>query len=233
MKPRAVVRTTWGTHEGSAEMEDTNYSSLLISYLRGKLGCEGDLSLDEALHIGRDRGLDIHTFKRTIPLPRVKEVLGMLKGLAPSSLLDIGSGRGAFLWPLLNEFPQLPVLAIDRSTWRVGEITAVSRGGISNLRSCVMDVHSLGVPSSSFDVVTILEVLEHLEKPEEAVRETVRASRRFVIASVPSAPDNNPGHIRLFKKSSISRLFLDAGANNVKVRHVLGHMIIFATIGKS
>ena len=35
------------------------------------------------------------------------------RGLAPASLLDVGSGRGAFLWPLLEAFPGLPVIAVE------------------------------------------------------------------------------------------------------------------------
>ena len=34
-------------------------------------------------------------------------------GIQPTSLLDIGSGRGTFLWPLLDTLPTLPVIAID------------------------------------------------------------------------------------------------------------------------
>ena len=48
-------------------------------------------------------------------------VLGLLRGLLGASLelaaprlLDVGSGRGAFLWPLLDAFPRLRVTAIDR-----------------------------------------------------------------------------------------------------------------------
>jgi hypothetical protein len=32
-------------------------------------------------------------------LPRVRKVLGVLRGVHPANLLDVGSGRGAFLWP--------------------------------------------------------------------------------------------------------------------------------------
>lgn len=44
-------------------------------------------------------------FKRTAALPRVRKVLGILHGLGPESVLDVGSGRGVFLCPLLDGIP--------------------------------------------------------------------------------------------------------------------------------
>ncbi len=62
---------------------------------------------------GSNAGLRLHKFKQNAELPRVKRVSGILRGLAPDSLLDIGSGRGTFLWPLLASFPSIQVTAID------------------------------------------------------------------------------------------------------------------------
>jgi hypothetical protein len=62
-------------------------------------------------------------------LPRVRRALGMLKGLRPKSLLDVGRGRGVFLWPLLEQFPELEVTAIDTSVVRAHDLDAVARGG--------------------------------------------------------------------------------------------------------
>src|SRR5262245_40225561 len=81
------------------------YAELAAAFVRGKLGITGDLSSEELIGLGRERGLRLHKFKRQAELPRVRRVLGILQGLAPAGLLDIGSGRGAFLWPLLDSFP--------------------------------------------------------------------------------------------------------------------------------
>ena len=62
-------------------------------------------ALDRARSHGR--ACKLHKFKRIDELPRVRRVIGMLRGaLRPTSLLDVGSGRGAFLWPLLDAFPR-------------------------------------------------------------------------------------------------------------------------------
>ena len=62
--------------------------------------------LTQILKIGIDKGLKLHRFKRTIALPRVVKVIGILKGIQPLNLLDIGTGRGVFLHPFLDVFPK-------------------------------------------------------------------------------------------------------------------------------
>ena len=104
------------------------FTELATAFVRGRLG-DPDATLEE----GVDAGLRLHKFKQTAELPRVKRVLGMLHGLAPGSLLDIGSGRGTFLWPLLASFPGLSVTAIDWSERRVSDLLAVRTGGIERL----------------------------------------------------------------------------------------------------
>lgn len=60
--------------------------------------------------------LKMHNFKEKENLPRVQVVLGFLHGVVPAgqcqSLLDVGSGRGVFLFPLLRDFPELDVTSI-------------------------------------------------------------------------------------------------------------------------
>jgi ubiquinone/menaquinone biosynthesis C-methylase UbiE len=179
---------------------------------------------------GRRHGLRVHKFKRSAELPRVRKVLGVIRSLGPTSLLDIGSGRGVFLWPLLDAFPDLPVTALDRSPQRVADLEAVCWGGIERLTPVSGDVTALDLPDSAFDVVTILEVLEHLSDDRAGAREILRVCERFVVASVPSKPDDNPEHLRLFTADTLSELFTSAAAHlgataSVKCEYVPNHII--------
>jgi hypothetical protein len=83
----------------------------------------------------------------------------------------------------------------------------------------------------SFDGATVLEVLEHQENPLPLAREAVRLARRFVIASVPSKPDDNPEHVQLFTGETLKALLMDAGAVRVSIDYVLGHIIAVARVG--
>lgn len=206
------------------------YTDLAAAFVRGRLPDAPALPDEDLIRFGLQQGLRLHKFKRTAELPRVRRVLGILQGLAPATLLDVGSGRGVFLWPLLDTFPWLQVLTIDRKPQRVTDIAAVARGGIDRLHGVLMDVTRLGLPERSVDGVTILEVLEHLPEPRRAVAEVLRVARRFVIASVPSHEDENPEHIQLFSKGNLQDLFRSAGARRVNVDAVLNHWIAVASV---
>lgn len=207
------------------------YATLAAAYVRGmEPAMATEFSDADVLASAHEQGLDLHYFKRVGPLPRVAAVLGMLKGLAPSEVLDIGPGRGAFLWPLLDAFPDLPVTAVDPQDHHVGRIQCVSSGGVPHLVGRTGDVMALPFPDRAFDVVTCLEVLEHLDQPDRAASELVRVGRRFVIASVPSKPDDNPEHIQLFTDRSLRDLFLDRGAQSVKTQYVPNHILCIARL---
>lgn len=204
---------------------------LELAFIRGRLP-EADTSSDEALiTAAKQAELRLHKFKRKSGPPRVTAVLSILEGLAPATLLDVGSGRGAFLWPLLESFESLEVTAIDRLPHRVRDIEAVRAGGIERVRGMVADVTALPFSTDELEVVTILEVLEHLEDPAPAAKEVVRVAREFVVASVPSQPDDNPEHLRLFTEQTLTELFVAAGARRVQVSYVRSHMIAVVRCG--
>src|SRR5262249_18611066 len=184
-----------------------------------------DLSPEELIRLGRARGLRLHKFKRQAELPRVRRVLGVLLGLAPASLLDVGSGRGVFLWPLLDSFPHLEGIALDRNLARIADIDAVRRGGHMNLRPLLADATAICLADGCVDVVTALEVLEHMPWPALAAAEAVRVARKLIVASVPSKEDDNPEHIQLFSRDSFAALWTAAGARGVSIQYVLNHMI--------
>jgi SAM-dependent methyltransferase len=214
--------------ETIADLADRYFVELAAAFVRGRRADAPDLPAAELVAWGRDAGVRVHKFKRNAELPRVHKVLGMLRGLAPQSLLDIGSGRGTFLWPLLDAFPDLRVTAVDVDPVRARDLGAVRDGGVERLDVICADVTALDVPPRSVDGVTLLEVLEHIPDPAAAATRALRAARSFAIASVPSKEDDNPEHIHLFDTGSLSALLREAGAASVRVEHVLNHMIALA-----
>ena len=195
---------------------------------RPELAVLDEAALREIVDVGRGHGLRLHRYKRTMGLPRVRRALGMLRGLQPAELLDVGSGRGAFLWPLLEAFPNLPVTSIDILPHRLEQLRAVRDGGLSRLAVEDMDLGSLSFPDGAFDGVTLLEVLEHVPDTERALAETLRVARRFALLSVPSKPDDNPEHIHLFDAAGLTQRLRAAGARRVSIDHVPGHILALA-----
>jgi ubiquinone/menaquinone biosynthesis C-methylase UbiE len=216
--------------DDSAPLDAHYCTALAAAFVRGRLPGAPAAPDEDLVRLGLQAGLRLHKFKRTAGLPRVRKVLGILRGLAPQSLLDVGSGRGVFLWPLLEAFPHLAVTALDRSERRVADIDAVSSGGLSRLRAVHGDATRLPLGNDAVDGVTILEVLEHLEQPARAAAEAVRVARSFVIASVPSRPDDNPEHIHLFSRAALEDLFRTAGARRVVCEAVLNHFVALARV---
>jgi SAM-dependent methyltransferase len=214
----------------SEDLEKSYYLPFAAAFVRSSLPGSPDLPDWDLVRLGLEQGLRLHKFKRTAGLPRVRRVIGMLRGLATVDLLDIGSGRGVFLWPLLDAFPGLVVTALDRREDRVRDIHAVAAGGIDRVAAVAGDVTQLPLADSSLDGVCVLEVLEHLDEPAAAVAEVLRVARRFVIASVPSQRDDNPEHIHLFSRADLEGLFLAAGARRAHCDAVLNHFVLLATV---
>jgi SAM-dependent methyltransferase len=190
-----------------------------------------ELSTDEQrqlLQIGLAAQIRLHRFNQTTLLPRVAAVLGILRGFVPTNLLDIGSGRGAFLWPLLDQWPTLPITTIDLLAHRVAAMQAVADGGITNLTPLHGDATNMPFADSDFDLVCALEVLEHIPATDLALREMLRVAQRALILSVPAHPDDNPEHIHLFTSARLEHALMVAGAASVRFQYVPGHIIAIA-----
>ena len=194
------------------------------------------------LRAGEAAGLRLYHFKQREPLPRVRAVLGFLRGVQPESLLDVGSGRGAFLLPFLEAFPATPVTALDLLPHRVELLRRLAGGGIDSLTAQEADLCRWDGGGRRYDVVTLLEVLEHIPDVEAAVRAAVALARRYVVVSVPSKPDNNPEHIHLLTRDRLTQLFARAGCERLHFGGVNGplhvmklefrHLILLSAMGR-
>lgn len=248
---RAEQSNPWGRRSACEDisMDNKEYQPLLAAaYVRGVARRGGlvlprelddaplealtDAELNQIIDAGGQAGLRLYHFKEKDDLPRVAVVLGFLRGIQPRSLLDVGSGRGAFLFPFLREFPETPVTAVDLLPHRVELLSAVARGGVNRLTVFQEDICNWNAPSASFDVVTLLEVLEHIPEVGRAVAAAVRLARRYVIVTVPSKPDNNPEHIHLLTKEKLTDLFAQAGCKKLKFSGVNGHLLTIASLNR-
>ena len=193
-----------------------------------------ELSTDDAMSIiDAAKGLDIklYHFKNSDrQLPRVTKVLGFLRGIYFESLLDVGSGRGVFLIPFLEEFSHIDTYSVDILEKRVEMLSDLSFGGIDNLNVRMANICEQPYPNKSVDVVTMLEVLEHIPDVAAAIRSAVNMAKKYVVVTVPSKEDDNPEHIHLLTKDALTEYFSKAGATKLSFGGVPGHLFMIAKV---
>jgi ubiquinone/menaquinone biosynthesis C-methylase UbiE len=105
---------------------------------------------------------------------------------APASILDVGCGEGVVTERLATRLPAAEVVGIDADDSRLRHEWA-SRAR-ENLTFRLGSAYDLEYHANAFDLVCALEVLEHLERPEDALAEMARVARRAVLVSVPREP---------------------------------------------
>lgn len=217
------------------ELEIERYRRDLVrAFIRGSLEAPppADATDEQLLDVARTHALALHHFKKKDPLPRAAKVIGFLRGVDPRSLLDVGSGRGAFLWPLLDAFPRLDVTCVDPLPRRIASIEAVRRGGLANIAAVCGEFPAVDLGARTFDVVALLEVVEHLVDPQPALARAFELAERFVVVSVPGKPDDNPEHLRYFDPRDLEERLDRAGASRVSLMFVPGHTIAIATAAR-
>jgi len=177
--------------------------------------------------------LKLYPFKSgTQVLPRTRRTLGFLHSIYFETMLDVGSGRGVFLIPFMKEFPWVRVMSLDLLEKRVTFLNELSDGGFKQLHALQKDICEQPFSDRSFDVVCMLEVLEHIPDVEKAVFSAVRMAKQYVVVTVPSKPDNNPEHIHLITKNQLTQMFQAAGCTRLHFDGMDGHLFLVAAIEK-
>ncbi len=135
------------------------------------------------------------------------------------TILDVGCGNGAFINRLAHEFPE-----------RFEKIVGLDpcREALTYVKTEKVNENINGIPfeANSFDLVSCLEVLEHLPQQdfEKGLSEIQRVSKKYILLSVPNdevleqmlvlCPQcccafNPYFHMRSFNKENLRRLFDD------------------------
>jgi ubiquinone/menaquinone biosynthesis C-methylase UbiE len=132
-----------------------------------------------------------HTTKNPIQKFLLARYFKKLKGLFPenfSTILDIGCGEGF----LLEHLPShIGYVGIDNSTEAIqlAQDHKIPRSqDPKNIKFQKESVYELPFHDNEFDLVTCLEVLEHLDNYEKALQEIKRVAKKYVILSVPNEP---------------------------------------------
>jgi len=135
-------------------------------------------------------------------------------------LLDIGPGAGG----LAEHYAQLRRVVTVELDEELAQQVA-QRDTQLQLSSCRGDAHALPVCSDSVDGVIALEVLEHVDEPEQVIAEAFRVLKPNgpLCVAVPTSYTertysrlhprymSNATHVRIFKKADLLALLLRQG----------------------
>lgn len=118
-----------------------------------------------------------------------QKVIGIVKEVIGSAgkeqlILDAGCGEGFLSCLIANEFPHAKVVGIDMSA------DAIRMAESLNNTICFRqgDIYTIPFADERFDVVICTEVLEHLDKPDHAVKELLRVAKNALLITVPDEP---------------------------------------------
>lgn len=98
------------------------------------------------------------------------------------SVLDVGCGDGRFLKYLHTVRPSLRLLGVDGSPTAV---YLIRKAGIE-ARKAVLGRDSLDDLTGEFDYVVAMEILEHIENAEEAMRQLLRLRAKRYYVTIPN-----------------------------------------------
>ncbi|MDX2380125.1 MAG: class I SAM-dependent methyltransferase [Acidimicrobiia bacterium] len=147
------------------------------------------------------------------------EVIRLLGTVQPDAVLDLGCGEGFVLEALVEAGFDAELVGIDNSEDAVAH--ALERVG-SQAEILCDDVRELSDLPRRFDVVMMLEVLEHLDDPNATLRLLGSLTTGHVLLSVPREPyfrgmnvlrlknvrrlGNDPEHVQHWTRSGFERL---------------------------
>ncbi len=145
-------------------------------------------------------------------------------------LMDVGCGTGHFLLSLQKR--------LDSATGSLGGLdfssVAIARARelLPDASFSEADIYSIPYADDQYDVVTCIETLEHLKKPELALSELARIckpSGRLVI-TVPDSTDDWEGHRNFWTTETLRSYLSPAGV--VEIIELPEHGAVLARVTK-
>ena len=149
----------------------------------------------------------------------------LFRAAAPRTLLDVGCGEGVLVQRWAQRIGTGRVVGIDleedsiQAGWREHQAP--------NLEYRVVSGESLPFAEGEFDMVSAIEVLEHVPDPERTLAEMARCAQRHLLVSVPREPlwrmlnmargaylrelGNTPGHLNHFSTRAFVSLLARHG----------------------
>jgi 2-polyprenyl-3-methyl-5-hydroxy-6-metoxy-1,4-benzoquinol methylase len=147
--------------------------------------------------------------------------------------LDIGCGVGVLTNLIKNTYPNCEVWGVDISDQAI-------RDNIKENPSITYHKQEIGnlnkVPSNHFDFVFSGETLEHLDHPEDLIKDACMALKpggKLVITTPEGHNIPSEEHVYEFSHEDVEKLMKDNGFDNVRFIYLpkLEHLLVIMAVG--
>lgn len=115
-------------------------------------------------------------------------------------ILDAGCGEGFISNLIFSNIPNVEIVGLEYTN----EALKIARTLNKEITYIQGDIYQMPFQKKAFDIVLCTEVLEHLSKPEDALKELVRVTDSFLLLTVPNEPWFCLGNLLVLK--NITRL---------------------------
>jgi 2-polyprenyl-3-methyl-5-hydroxy-6-metoxy-1,4-benzoquinol methylase len=113
-----------------------------------------------------------------------KRLCELVLARQPSEILEVGCGEGYVLSALRQAGVQCPMHGIDFSETAIEH----AKARVPDATFAVEDARALATSGRRYDLVLMIEVLEHLEDARSMLQVLAKLSKQHVVVSVPWEP---------------------------------------------
>lgn len=145
----------------------------------------------------------------------------LLKKSKASNVIEAGCGEGMVIQFLKKKNQKVKFTGFDVNR----KLVKIAQQINPDSRIQTASIYQIPYPDNFFDLTLCLEVLEHLDRPGQALAELWRVTSKYAIVSVPCEPffrlanmarlkylarfGNTPGHINHWSKAGFQKFILE------------------------
>ncbi len=155
----------------------------------------------------------------------LRRIRRLMRGVPDARILDVGCGAALF-FDALQEFGHVEGLESDRAV--------VDRSGRWRDRIVVGDLDGTFVPAAPFDLILMLDVLEHISRPEDVLRRAsqILRPRGCILITVPAftwlwtAHDEMNHHVTRYSAAALRDLLTRSGLVTLEAEYLFQSLVV-------
>lgn len=157
-------------------------------------------------------------------------------------VLDLGCGEGFVINKLSKFYSYLEITGVDIDT----KALDLARNLNPRAKFIECDINNFQCEKKSFELVMLIEVLEHMKKPDEILRIVKNITSKYALISIPHEPlfrisnflrcknffrfGNDPEHLQNWTKKQFLGLLKNDGFKILKIATPFPWVIVLAEV---